>query len=353
MSNNETQGRKDDHLNLCVQKDVSSRGSSDFESLSLPHCALPDIDFSQINLETTFLNQKFSAPFLISSMTGGSEKGERINDILCNFAQDVNIPMGVGSQRIALEDKIKNKSSSLFNLRKNAPKAVLYANIGAVQLGYGVSIDDCRYLAENLQAQAFILHLNPLQEAIQKEGDRNFSNLWPKIEKLCKELPIPVILKETGCGLDVKTSKRALEVGVSALDLAAFGGTHWGYIEGLRHSERAFLGDEFRSWGIPTRECIENNIRALGWKVPMIASGGIRTGLDAAKSLYLGAHMAGLALPFLIAAEKDLNTSASLESALHKLYNNLKESLKIALFCTNSKSIDDLRQTGKKAHYEN
>jgi isopentenyl-diphosphate delta-isomerase len=344
-TSSETLSRKDDHLDLCSQKNVSSNGSAGWEHIKLPHSALPDLNFDEINLETQFLDQKFSAPFLISSMTGGSPRGEKINETLALFAQEMKIPMGVGSQRIFLEQKsFQQKDSGLFNLRKIAPRAILYANIGAVQLNYGVTTRDCLYLVENLQAQALILHLNPLQEAIQKEGDRNFKNLWPKISEICKQSPVPVILKETGCGLDAQSCVLAQEAGVKAVDVAGFGGTHWGYIEGLRHTERANLGEQFRSWGIPTVEALIQARTALRSSFTVIASGGIRNGLDAAKAFYLGAELAGLALPFLKAIE-DTAENDQIEK-LKKVYFELCEGLKISLFCTNSTNIAKLKEKG-------
>lgn len=343
----ETLSRKDEHLDLCSQKNVNSKGSAGWEQVTLPHSALPDLDFDEIDLTTTFLEQSFSAPFLISSMTGGSPRGERINQALALFAEEMKIPMGVGSQRIFLEDKSLS-SQEVFNLRKGAPRAILYANIGAVQLNYGVSVKDCLYLVEKLQAQALILHLNPLQEAIQKEGNRNFKNLWPKISELCKQSSAPVILKETGCGLDGQTCLLAQEVGVKAIDIAGFGGTHWGYIEGLRHTDRAKLGEEFRSWGIPTAEALIEARTILKKSFPIIASGGIRNGLDAAKALYLGADLTGLALPFLKAFDEKSETE-QLEK-LKKTYFELCEALKVSLFCTNSANIAKLKDKGLKLY---
>ena len=346
QSFSETLSRKDEHLDLCSQKNVNSIGSAGWEHITLPHSALPDLNFDEISLESKFLDKNFSAPLLISSMTGGSARGEQINQTLALFAQEMKIPMGVGSQRIFLEDKSEKilGSQEVFNLRKVAPRAVLYANIGAVQLNYGVSIKDCLYLIEKLQAQALILHLNPLQEAIQKEGNRNFKNLWPKISELCKQSSVPIILKETGCGLDAQTCRRAHEVGIKAIDIAGFGGTHWGYIEGLRHTERASLGEQFRSWGIPTTEALIEARSILGKSFPIIASGGIRNGLEAAKAIYLGADFTGLALPFLKAF--DQKTEAEQVEKLKKTYFELCEALKISLFCTNSANIAKLKDKG-------
>lgn len=332
-----TTTRKDEHLDICIKKDVSSQGTAGWDEIQLPHCALPNVDFSEIDLRTEFLGHTLSAPLLISSMTGGSEKGERINECLSIFAAEVGIPMGVGSQRVALEEREKK----YFSLRKIAPKAILYANIGAVQLNYGVSEDDCRYLVETLEAQALILHLNPLQEAIQKEGDRNFKDLWIKIEKLCKTLDAPVILKETGCGLDPDTCLRAKNVGISAIDLAGFGGTHWGYIEGLRNTSREKFGEIFRSWGIPSVEALLMARESVGPEFPVIASGGVRNGLDIAKSLYLGANLGGMALPFLKAAELG-------PEALKELYDEVCEALRISLFCTNCSTPLELKNLNLK-----
>jgi isopentenyl-diphosphate delta-isomerase len=334
--------RKEEHLDLCVKRDVSASGAAGWDDVILPHSALPDVDFSEIVLETEFLGAKFSAPILISSMTGGSEHGEEINKVLARFAQHAKIPMGVGSQRIALE----SKDPSLFALRKIAPDAVLYANIGAVQLNYGVSIEDCQFLVDKLQAQALILHLNPLQEAIQKEGDRNFKGLWQKISALCKVIKQPVILKETGCGLDVQTCIRAREAGVAAVDVAGFGGTHWGYIEGLRSTDREQIGNTFRSWGIPTVTSLIQARSAMGDDFPIIASGGVRSGVDVAKALFLGANMTGMAMPFLKAAEGG-------DEKLNEFYTSICEVMRIALFCTDSVNVAKLQGKGPRFTYEN
>lgn len=324
--------RKDDHLNICTSEDVNSRKSHYWDAIDLNHCALPEMDFAEVQTETIFLGQKFRAPFLISSMTGGSPSGELINKTLAVCAQDKNIPMGVGSQRIALE----NRESSLFDLRKIAPKATLFANIGAVQFNYGVSTEDCQWLAEKLEANAFILHLNPLQEAIQNEGDRNFSKLLPKIEKLKRALSIPLIVKEVGCGIDPKSALRLLECGVDAIDVAGKGGTHWGYVEGLRDSRRKDLGVMFRDWGLDTPALLTRLRETLPRDFPLIASGGVRNALDAAKALYLGANFVGFALPFLKEAQKG-------EAAVKNFIDTQIEGLKVALFCSGSKNIKDLQ----------
>lgn len=318
-----TADRKQSHLDLCRTQDVASESPAGWDDIRLPHVALPEIDFVAVSLESEFLGQKFAAPFLISSMTGGSPEGEQVNRTLAEFAQQARIPMGVGSQRVALE----NRSAKLFDLRKTAPRAVLYANLGIVQFNYGVTVDDVQWLVEQLGAQALILHANPLQEAIQTEGDRNFAQLLRHIPEIKKGLSVPVILKETGCGLDPATCLRAREAGIDAVDIAGLGGTHWGFIEGLRDEKRRALGDMFRDWGTPTANALMDARESLGPDFPIIASGGVRHGLDAAKALFLGADLVGMAMPFLQAAKGG-------PQALQDFLALQSEALKIALFCS-------------------
>jgi len=328
----ETRARKDEHLDVCLTGDVSGGGSSGWDALRLPHCALPDMNCDDVDVSTRFLGLELRAPFLISSMTGGSPRGSSLNILLARLAEERGLAMGVGSQRVAIE----TRDPELFALRKYAPRAALFANIGAVQLNCGVSVDDCAWLVEKLEANALILHANPLQEAIQKEGDRNFRGLWIKISELKKTLGVPLILKETGCGLDETSCRRALDAGVDALDSAGLGGTHWGYVEGLRNSERAALGELFRSWGIPSVDAVKTCVRIAKGRVPVVASGGLRSGLDVAKALWLGADLAGMALPFLEAASKG-------EDALNSFYELHEEALRIAIFCSGQSSAMGLR----------
>ena len=327
-----TTSRKQEHLDICRDQNVASLSLAGWDEIRLPHRALPEIDFSEVSTDIKFLGNKLTSPFLISSMTGGSAEGERVNSLLAEFASDRGIAMGVGSQRVALE----NRDSKLFALRKVAPQATLFANIGVVQFNYGVGVEDCQWIVDQLQAQALILHVNPLQEAIQSEGDRNFSALFKKISTLRKKIKTPIILKETGCGLDAITCKRAVECGVDALDIAGLGGTHWGFIEGLRNSERFELGSLFRDWGIPTPQALIQARKAVGWNFPIIASGGVRQGLDAARALWLGADLVGMALPFLkVAGQGRVGLDAFLDQQI--------EALKISLFCTGQKTCKELK----------
>jgi isopentenyl-diphosphate delta-isomerase len=314
--------RKAEHLDICRTQDVESTHRHYWDAVNVPHRALPEIDLAEVSLRTKFLSLDLKSPLLISSMTGGSPEGEKLNEALALFAQQHGIAMGVGSQRIALE----RPEAPIFKLRKIAPQAVLFANLGAVQFNYGVSADDALRLAESLEANAFILHLNPLQEAIQPEGNTNFRGLLAKIENFKKRLSIPLIVKEVGCGLDVQSAIKLREAGVDAIDIAGKGGTHWGFVEGLRDADRKELGDFFRDWGTPTPELLLTLRQALGPRYPIIASGGIRSGVDAAKAFYLGANLVGMALPFLREASKG-------PEALDKFYETLTSALRTALFC--------------------
>jgi isopentenyl-diphosphate delta-isomerase len=333
-----TSSRKQEHLELCLTKNVASLSPAGWDAIPLPHRALPELDFADLNLETHFLGEDFAAPFLISSMTGGSAQGDALNTRLARFAQEARIPMGVGSQRFAIESRKSaspKQKSAAQALRQAAPRAALYANIGIVQFNYGFSADDALWLVDNLEANALVLHTNPLQEAIQSEGDRNFSQLIKRLSEVKKRVKVPLILKETGCGLDLVSCRLATEAGVDALDVAGLGGTHWGFIEGLRAPSRRALGEIFRDWGIPTAQALAEARALLGPDFPIIASGGIRHGLDAARAFYLGANMVGMALPFLKAAESG-------DKKLREFFALQCEALKVALFCTGNRAPPEL-----------
>jgi isopentenyl-diphosphate Delta-isomerase len=247
------------------------------------------------------------------------------------------LAMGVGSQRVAIEQP---QTASTFNIRQLAPDILLLANLGAVQLNYGYGVEECLKAVDLLQADALILHLNPLQECIQPRGDRNFHGLLAKIEQVCRSLPVPVIAKEVGNGISVSMAEKLMNAGVSAIDVAGAGGTSWALVEGER-AENALekqLGKTFANWGIPTADCIRTISRAYP-QLPLIASGGLRNGLDVAKAIALGADLAGLAWPFLRAA------TISPEAVVETVEILLAE-LKTVLFCTGSKNLTSLLQDG-------
>ncbi|HHP7243790.1 MAG TPA: type 2 isopentenyl-diphosphate Delta-isomerase [Elainellaceae cyanobacterium] len=333
-----TQNRKADHLRICLDEDVQfHQTTSGFERYRFTHCCLPELDQSDIRLESSFLGKSLNVPLLISSMTGGTEQAKLINDRLAEVAQHYRIAMGVGSQRVAVENPAV---ASTFSVRSHAPDILLFANLGAVQLNYDYGLDECLRVVDWLDADALILHLNPLQECVQTKGDTNFRGLLSKIERLCETLPVPVVAKEVGNGISAPMAQRLLEVGVSAIDVAGAGGTSWAKVESERAQDvkQRRLGATFANWGIPTAECVQS-VRAIAPDSPLIASGGLRNGLDASKAIALGADLVGMAFPFLQAASEST-------SALYELVDILTAEITTVLFCTGSQTLNDLRKPG-------
>ncbi|MEM6452461.1 MAG: type 2 isopentenyl-diphosphate Delta-isomerase [Cyanobacteria bacterium P01_D01_bin.105] len=331
-----TQARKADHIRVCLEEDVQShRITNGLERYRFTHACLPELNRNDINISSTFLDHAISTPLLISSMTGGTEQAQLINERLAKTAQRFGLAMGVGSQRVAVENP---DLTATFAIRKHAPDALLLANLGAVQLNYDYGVSQCQKAIDALEANALILHLNPLQEAVQTEGDVNFKGLFAKIEQLVKILPVPVIAKEVGNGISADMARRLLNIGVAAIDVAGAGGTSWARVESERATDpkQRRLGNTFADWGIPTAECIVQ-IREMSGSVPLIASGGLRNGLDAAKALALGADLAGLALPFLQAANQS-------EAALAELCEALIAEIITVLFCTGCADLSELRR---------
>lgn len=334
----ETQTRKADHLRICLEGPVQcAQVTTGLEHYRFTHCCLPEIDYQDIDLSTVFLGHRLGAPLLISSMTGGTEAAHQINRRLAVVAQRYGLAMGVGSQRVGVENPDVMET---FAVRSEAPDILLLANLGAVQLNYGYGLDQCRRVVDKLVADALILHLNPLQEAVQTGGDTNFKGLLAKIEQLCAVLPVPVIAKEVGNGISAPMVRRLVEAGVAAVDVAGAGGTSWARVESERaidaHQRR--LGQTFGEWGLPTADCIVQ-ARRVAPTLPLIASGGLRHGLDVAKILALGADLAGLAMPFLQAASES-------EEAVAALAEVLMAEIKTVLFCTGQESLAGLRQVG-------
>lgn len=331
------QERKADHLRICLEDDVQCRQlTTGLEQYRFIHCALPELSYDQVDINTPFLGKVLRAPLLISSMTGGTEQARLINQRLAVTAQQFGLAMGVGSQRVAVE---KPELAHTFNVRHYAPDALLLANLGAVQLNYSYGLDHCQRVVDWLEADALILHLNPLQECVQTRGDTDFTGLMAKIEALCAQLPVPVIAKEVGNGISGSLAQKLINVGVGAIDIAGAGGTSWARVESERAEDvkQRRLGQTFADWGIPTAECIVG-VRAIAPQIPLIASGGLRNGLDVAKTLALGADLAGMALPFLKAADHS-------EAALETLVDILIAELKTALFCTGEGNLKDLKHS--------
>ncbi len=337
MNYDNTQTRKADHLRICLEEDVQfGRITNGLDRYRFIHCCLPELDRSEIDSTTTFLGKQLSAPLLISSMTGGTKTAKKINYRLAEVAQKYQLAMGVGSQRIAVENPDVADS---FAVRSLAPDILLLANLGAVQLNYTYGLDQCLRVIDLLEADALILHLNPLQECIQANGDTNFKGLLAKITNLCSKLPVPVIVKEVGNGISAKMAQKLIEAGVKAIDVAGAGGTSWAKVESERaqNSLQRRLGETFADWGLPTAECVVE-IRSQYPNIPLIASGGLRNGMEVAKAIALGADLAGLAWPFLQAASES-------PQALEDLVELLVAELTTVMFCTGNANLHELKHT--------
>lgn len=320
-----TSRRKSEHIQINLERDVESGLTTGLEYYYFDHEALPEINLDDVNTQTQFLEHTLRAPILISSMTGGTANALQINTHLAEAAQETQIAMGVGSQRAALEDP---QASASFMIRRYAPDILLFANLGAIQLNYGYDADTCQRAVDMIEADALILHLNALQEALQPEGDTQFKGLLANIEKVCKRLSVPVIAKEVGWGISAKSAKRLKDAGIAAIDVAGAGGTSWSQVEMFRaESEtQAQLAAIFKDWGIPTAEAIVH-IHDDVPDLPIIASGGLRTGLDIAKCIALGAKLGGMAGPFLKAAVQ------STKSVIDQI-QLIQQSIKITMFAT-------------------
>ena len=333
----ETVTRKADHLRICIEDDVQFKTKTNgLNRYRFTHSCLPELDANEIDISTTFLGKNLGAPLLISSMTGGTQQAQEINYRLAEIAQHYRLAMGVGSQRVAVE---KPEVVPTFAVRSLAPDALLFANLGAVQLNYTYGLEQCLKVVDILEADALILHINPLQEFVQVKGDKNFKDLLSKIETICRQLPVPVIAKEVGNGISGAMATQLINAGVSAIDVAGAGGTSWAKVESERAqtSLQRNLGKTFADWGIPTAECVQE-IRSLYPDIPLIASGGLRNGLDVAKTMALGADLAGLAWSFLQAASES-------PQALHDLVELLKAEITAVLFCTGNATLAELKHS--------
>ncbi|AEG32172.1 type 2 isopentenyl-diphosphate Delta-isomerase [Thiomicrospira cyclica] len=326
--------RKQDHINAVLQDSGVDRQQTGFDQIQLRHCALPEINFDQLDSQCELFGHTLSFPLLISSMTGGSgSQLEKINRHLAEAAADQQIALAVGSQRVMMDSA---EAQSSFTIRRYAPKVPLLANIGAVQLNYGFGLDEAKRAVNCLEADALILHLNPLQELIQPEGDRNFAGLCAKIELLAQNLPVPIILKEVGCGLSGQDIQRGLDAGVRWFDLAGRGGTSWSRIEAQRAHQpgQQALGLLFQDWGYTTPQSL-HNARSFQDQARFIASGGIRNGIDMVKSVIMGGYVCGVAAPFLSPALQSTD-------AVIQTITEFKQAFQVAQFLVGAASTTDL-----------
>jgi isopentenyl-diphosphate delta-isomerase len=325
--------RKADHIKINLEQDVRSALTSGLENYHFVHEALPELDLNRVDTTLSLFGKPLSAPILISSMTGGTAEAGHINLRLAEAAQETGIVMGVGSQRAALEHP---EQAATFQVRRVAPDILLFANLGAVQFNYGYGIDQCRRAVDMIQADALILHLNPLQEAVQDAGDVNFSGLAKKIEEVCKKIEVPVIAKEVGWGISEKTARVLADCGVSAIDVAGAGGTSWSQVEMHRAPDEFTrqLAATFVGWGIPTADSILNVKKAVP-DMTIFASGGLKDGLDIAKCIALGATLGGMAGQFLKAA------AVSTEKAV-EMMKLTKRQIEVTMFAAGVGTLDGL-----------
>jgi isopentenyl-diphosphate delta-isomerase len=327
--------RKADHIRINVEEDVSFRNlATGLDKLYFMHEALPELDFADVDTRTTLLGKALKTPLIISSMTGGAAEAHLINTTLAEAAQEVGMAMGLGSVRAAIED---HNLAYTYQVRESAPDILLFANLGAVQLNYGYGVDECQKAVDICQADALILHFNALQEAVQPEGDGNFSSLLSKVEEVCRRLPVPVIAKEVGWGFSESTAHRLASAGVSAIDVAGAGGTSWSQVEMYRAPtpRHARVAGAFVDWGIPTVDSVRY-CRQGAPKLPIIASGGIKNGIDVAKCIALGASAVGFAGVFLRAA---VNSGVA---GVIDVAGAITDELRIAMFSSGSGDLTSL-----------
>lgn len=337
MTQPTTESRKVDHIKINLERDVQFPNvTTGLEHYAFMHQALPELNLVEIDSTVSLFGKTLSAPILISSMTGGTDMAQRINQNLAQAAQMHRIAMGLGSQRAAIEDANLVYS---YDVRKVAPDILLFANVGAVQFNYGYTWEHCQRAVDMVQADALILHFNVLQEAVQPEGDINFAGLLKKVEDVCKRVNVPVIAKEVGWGFSERNARDLANAGVSAIDVAGAGGTSWSEVE-YHRAPTAFharVARSFADWGIPTADAIQYAVSGAP-NLPIIASGGLRDGVDIAKCVALGATMGGIASTFLKAANESVE-------AVDQIIRELTAQIRIAMLCSGASTIAELQKT--------
>jgi len=346
-----TEERKSDHLRICLEEEVNARNvTTGFEEIFLVHRALPEINRDDVNLSTRLFGHEFSAPIIVEGITGGTLKALKINASIAEAVERLGLGMGVGSQRAALEDSTLEKTFTIA--REKAPNAFLIANIGGPQLAKGYSLQDLRRAVEMIDADALAIHLNPLQEAVQPEGETTYRGILESIRRVARDLEVPVIVKETGAGISAEDAKMLEAAGVAGIDVSGAGGTSWAAVEYHRAKRRGNessrrLGEVLWDWGIPTAVSLVETVQSVS--VPVIASGGIRSGNDAAKAIALGASLVGLASPVLAPALKGAEE-------VEGLLNDMIDQLRNVMFLVGADSVEALRSvplvlTGKTAEW--
>ena len=329
--------RKEAHLQICLSNDVqATRVTTGLERYSFVHQALPEVDWQEIDLSTSLLGKRLRAPVVITAMTGGCRLGAEINRNLAVAAQQLGLGMGVGSQRAAIVDPTL---ASSYQVREYAPDILLLGNLGAVQLNLGFGLRECGQAVDMIDADALCLHLNGLQEVYQRSGDHRYRGLTERIANVCRHLAVPVMVKEVGWGISREAAAALAAGGAGAIDVAGAGGTSWYLVEQLSTgmAREEALRSPFAAWGIPTAESLRQVVPVVG-EIPVVASGGIRNGVDAAKALALGATAVGIAQPLLLPATE------SAEAVIQWLDRFFHE-LRTAMFCSGAGDVPALRRT--------
>lgn len=327
--------KKDQQIKFAMSEAAGSSVDAGFDKYRFEHNALPEINFSEIDTSTQFLGRKLNLPLIISSITGGGSKSTKINKALAGLANDYGLGFSVGSQTCALKDPSLEES---FKVRQYAPNALIFANFGAAELNYGFAIDECRRALDMIDADALTLHLNPLHEVFQRNSTIDFSGLLEKIEKICRHLDAPVIVKEVGCGISADVAEKLAEAGVYAVEIAGAGSISWSCVEKQASKDVVLLAaaEAFKGWGNPTAECIEDIVKDR-LNIKIIASGGVDDGIKIAKSIALGADLCGNASAFL---KRVVESRAECENFIETITMELKT----AMFCTGSRNLSALKK---------
>jgi isopentenyl-diphosphate delta-isomerase len=328
--------RKAEHIRINLEENVQSGLTTGLERYHFQHRALPELNMSDVDTSLNLFGRNLRTPILISSMTGGTDQAGVINQTLAEAAQATGAAMGLGSQRAALEQP---ELASTFQVRKVAPDVLLFANLGAIQLNYGFTIDHCRRAVEMIDADVLILHFNAVQEALQPEGNTNFAGLLSKVEQICRQIHVPVIAKEVGWGFSEKDVVGLRDAGIQAIDVAGAGGTSWSQVEKYRTADEdmARLAEAFIDWGIPTSEAIQI-VRKAAPELIVIASGGLRSGIDIAKCIALGASLGGMASPFLKAAVQSLDQTIN-------VIGSITREIRTVMFAAGIANLKELEQS--------
>ena len=330
--------RKKDHLDISIKENVISETSAGFEDITLIHQALPEVDLSEIDTSIRIFERTLSLPLIIESMTGGTSKAIKINKMLALCAEQYGLGIGVGSQRAAIENSNLKKTYRV--VRDFAPSALVFANIGCPQLSKNYGIEEAKKAIDMIEADALMIHSNPLQESIQLEGEPNFNGVLSKITEICSNLDIPIVLKETGSGISKEMALLIEKAGAKSIDVGGLGGTSWSLVEYFRAIKagrkiQQRLGNTFKNWGIPT--CVSLVEAARTTNLIVISSGGLRSGLDIAKSIALGASAGGMALPILKAAMRG-------NKFLNEIVEALIQELKLSMFLVGANNVSMLQK---------